>query len=68
MLKKKYYKMEVTIKAHVLVPADEYDDKELAIECIETGDIEDIASQIKECNDEPCFVFVNKNTVKEVEY
>lgn len=67
-MSKKYYEMEVTIKAHVLIPADEYEDEELAIECTETGDIEDVAYQIKECNHKPCFVFVNKDTVKEVEY
>ncbi len=67
-MSRKYYEMEVTIKAHVLVPADEYEDKELAIECTETGEIEEVASQIKECNHKPCIILVNKDSVKEVEY
>ena len=64
----KYYEMEVTIKGKVLVPVDEYDDKDTAIECTEMSEVEDIAYKIKENNDKPCFIFVNKGTVKEIEY
>ncbi|MBY6900214.1 hypothetical protein [Clostridium botulinum] len=64
----KYYEMEVTIKGKVLVPVDEYENKDTAIECTEMSEVEDVAYQIKENNDEPCFIFVNKDTVKEVEY
>lgn len=66
---KKYYEMDITIKGKILVPVDNYDeDKELAIESIETTtDIGEIARRIDENNNEPSFVFVNKNTIKEVE-
>jgi hypothetical protein len=64
----KYYEMDVTIKGKVLVPIDEYDSKDTAIECTEMSGVEDVAYQINENNDRPCFIFVNRNTVKEVEY
>lgn len=65
---KKYYEMPVTIRAHLLVPADEYEDKELAVECMTTGDIEEVAQLIKECNHKPCLIMINEDQVKEVEY
>lgn len=67
-MKEKYYEIELTIKAKVLVPTEEYESKEEAIESIEMSDFEDLAYAIQENKDSEIFVFANKNTVKEIEY
>ncbi|CAI3617587.1 hypothetical protein [Clostridium neonatale] len=64
----KYYEMDVTIHGKVLVPVSEFESKDKAIEYTEMSEVQDIAYQISQNNNRPCFVLVNKNSVKEIEY